>query len=259
MSSRVFTYSSQSPNIQIHGFITAESQKKPWRLISTSTQSSSMFNDVFLSFRFESTLRLFPVGTDLKKLKHKRIYHPDYNTLLAGGQRSYEYAARIGEEIGGLSKFWATSPHPKGFIPGAEHWERIIKQGNGRCFYDVKPRNISENENLKGLQFQRVVFFMPKEPKVDEVENLLDHGKHLLDAKENAQLHFFANAKAKYHAWDLEKTARKYGLFCNKQIRIPWGGLKRIDLYNIVSFSFEEEEEEEEEEESDFVFGNCLL
>ncbi|KAF5777118.1 hypothetical protein HanXRQr2_Chr12g0531921 [Helianthus annuus] len=145
------------------------------------------------------------------------------------------------------------------FIPGAEHWERIIKQGNGRCFYDVKPRNISENENLKGLQFQRVVFFMPKEPKVDEVENLLDHGKHLLDAKENAQLHFFANAKAKYHAWDLEKTARKYGLFCNKQIRIPWGGLKRIDLYNIVSFSFEEEEEEEEEEESDFVFGNCLL
>ncbi|KAJ0674275.1 hypothetical protein HanLR1_Chr12g0438181 [Helianthus annuus] len=111
MSSRVFTYSSQSPNIQIHGFITAESQKKPWRLISTSTQSSSMFNDVFLSFRFESTLRLF---RDLKKLKHKRIYHPDYNTLLAGGQRSYEYAARIGEEIGGLSKFWATSPHPKG-------------------------------------------------------------------------------------------------------------------------------------------------
>ncbi|KAM0020065.1 hypothetical protein Hdeb2414_s0025g00662991 [Helianthus debilis subsp. tardiflorus] len=61
MSSRVFTYSSQSPNIQIHGFITAESQKKPWRLISSSTQSSSMFNDVFLSFRFESTLRLFPV------------------------------------------------------------------------------------------------------------------------------------------------------------------------------------------------------
>ncbi|KAJ0492273.1 hypothetical protein HanIR_Chr12g0573061 [Helianthus annuus] len=104
---------------------------------------------------------------------------------------------------------------------------------------------------------------MPKEPKVDEVENLLDHGKHLLDAKQNAQLHFFANAKAKYHAWDLEKTARKYGLFCNKQIRIPWGGLKRIGLYNIVSFSFEEEaeaeEEEEEAEESDFVFGNCLL
>ncbi|MFS7992758.1 hypothetical protein Hanom_Chr12g01086101 [Helianthus anomalus] len=156
----VFTYSSQSPNIQIHGFITAESQKKPWRLISSSTQSSSMFNDIFLSFRFESTLRLFPVDTC------------------------------------------------SSLVPGTHY-----KRSNGKCFYDVNPLDISENENFKNLRFQRVVFFMPTEPKIDEVDNLLDRTKHLLqDFDQKAQIHLFASKKTKYYAWELETIVMKYDL-----------------------------------------------
>ncbi|KAJ0488709.1 hypothetical protein HanHA300_Chr12g0435841 [Helianthus annuus] len=92
---------------------------------------------------------------------------------------------------------------------------------------------------------------MPLQPAVDEVGNFLDHTKHLLqdfDDKQKAQIHLFASEDAPHYAWELEKIAMKYGLFCNKQIRIPWGGLKRTGFYYIVSFSFEGEEEEEEAE-----------
>ncbi|MFS7992754.1 hypothetical protein Hanom_Chr12g01086061 [Helianthus anomalus] len=118
-----------------------------------------MFNDVFLNFRFESTLRLFPVDTC------------------------------------------------SSLVPDTHY-----KRSNGKCFYDVRA-HISENENFKNLRFQRVVFFMPIEPKIDEVDNLLDRTKHLLqDFDQKAQIHLFASKKTKYYAWELETIAMKYGL-----------------------------------------------
>ncbi|KAM0020069.1 hypothetical protein Hdeb2414_s0025g00663041 [Helianthus debilis subsp. tardiflorus] len=40
-----------------------------------------------------------------------------------------------------------------GFISGAGHWESIIKEGNGKCFYDVNPWDISETRTSKTSDF----------------------------------------------------------------------------------------------------------